>query len=311
MVRSLPLIGLRAFVEVGRRGSVKEAAAALNVTPGAVSQQLKLVEAQLGASLIERRNREVGLTPTGCRLYEHLLAAFQAIEDAVEPFHLVQPPSRGQQTLRVTTTESFAATWLVPRLSRFGGRHPNIEIRIDTTPRVVDLRSEAHIDLAIRHGLGDYPGLEAVRFMTPKLIPVCGPALLAGRKPLGRPADCLDFPLLQDCDRADWLLWLRAHGIRDERAARGPSFSNDHLLICAAIAGQGIALVRDTYAGEELRKGTLVLAIDRPWPTPFAYYLVARPEMMGRPKIRSFREWIMDEAGQGAPPAAGRLATRA
>lgn len=301
MARALPLIGLRAFVEFGRRGSVKEAAAALNVTPGAVSQQLRVVEDQLGASLIERRNREVRFTPTGWRLYEPLLSAFQAIEDAVEPFHLVRPPHRNLQTLTITTSESFAATWLIPRLSRFSEAHPNIEVRVETSPNIVDLRRETHVDLAIRHGLGDYPGLEAVRIMTPRLIPVCSPALLETRRPPRSPADCLEFPLLQDHDRADWLLWFRAHGIRDERAARGSSFSSDYLLMRAAVAGQGIALVRDTYAGEELDKGTLVIALDRPWPTSFAYYLVARPEVMYRPKIRAFREWIMDEVEKSDP----------
>ena len=301
MVRPLPLTGLRVFVEVGRHGSVKDAAAALNVTPGAVSQQLKQVEAQLRATLVERRNREVRLTVAGSRLYQNLVGAFQTIEDSVEPFYLVRAAVRSQQTLTVTTTESFAATWLVPRLHRFSQTHPAIEIRLDTTPRVVNLRSETQIDLAIRHGLGDYPGLKAIKFLGPRLVPVCSPALFQDRRPPNDPAGCLEFPLLQDCDRSDWLLWLRAHGVRRAQAAKGPSFPNDHILMRAAISGQGIALVRDIYARSEIEKGTLVIAIDRPWPTLFAYYLVARPEVICQPKVHAFCEWILRECNHASP----------
>lgn len=289
------------FVEVGRCGSVKDAAAALNVTPGAISQQLKLVESQLQASLVERRNREVRLTVAGSRLYENLVGAFQTIEDSIEPFYLVRPTVRSQQTLTVTTTESFAVTWLVPRLHRFSQSHPAIEIRLDTTPRVVNLRSETQIDVAIRHGLGDYPGLKTIRFLAPRLVPVCSPALFEGRRPPNDPAGCLEFPLLQDCDRSDWLLWLSTHGVRSARAAQGPSFPNDHILMRAAISGQGIALVRDVYARSELEKGTLVIAIDRPWPTRFAYYLVTRPEVICRPKVQAFCEWVMKECNLTSP----------
>lgn len=200
----------------------------------------------------------------------------------------------------ITTSESFAATWLVPRLARFSDLHPNIEVRIEATSRVVDLRRETNIDLAVQHGPGEYPGLEAIQFMVPRLLPVCSPTLLKNRPKPVEPADCLAFPLLQDCDRADWLLWLRAHGVRDERAARGTSFSNDHLLMLAALAGQGIALVKDIYVSEELKKGTLVVAVNRPWPTPYAYYLVARPEVMHRPKVQAFREWMIGEVKKHA-----------
>src|SRR4051794_17197405 len=115
----LPLTGLRAFAEVGRRGSVKEAAAALGVTPGAVSQQVRLLETRLGATLLERRNREVRPTPAGRRLLEPLGAAFRAIEDALQSVEGGRRSSRIRQTLTVTTGASLAATWLVPRLGRF------------------------------------------------------------------------------------------------------------------------------------------------------------------------------------------------
>ncbi|HEV7371055.1 LysR substrate-binding domain-containing protein [Arenibaculum sp.] len=297
MAISLTLIGLRAFVEVGRRGSVKKAAEVLYVTPGAVSQQLKHLEQQLGAALFERCHRQVRLTPAGTRLYEPLAEAFQVIEDtlaAFEPQHV----SRGQGTLTITTDASFAATWLVPRLGRFAERHPRIEVRVETASGMIDLRRETQVDVALRQGPGDYSGLETVQFLAPRLVPVCAPALLAQGPPLHEPADCLAYPLLQDCDRTDWTLWLGAHGLKDERAQRGPSFADDFLLIRASVAGQGIALVHDAYAEEEIAAGRLVVALDQPCPAPFAYHFIARREAMQRAKVAAFRDWILDEASR-------------
>jgi len=292
------LIGLRAFAEVGRRGSVKDAAAELGVTPGAVSQQVKLLETRLGATLFERRNREVRLTPAGRRLLKPLAAAFETIEEAVETFEGHRRSRRHKQTLTVTTGTSLAATWLVPRLGRFTERNPQIELQLETTSRLVDLRRETGIEVALRHGLGDYPGLVATPFLTPRLVPVCSPKLLAQGPEILQPADCLHFPLIQDADRADWALWFRAHGVRgrDGQARQGPSMADDLLAVRAALAGQGLALVRDVYADEEIATGRLVMALNRPWPTPFAYYFVTRPEAVNRPNIAAFRAWILKEA---------------
>jgi len=300
MLGPLPLAGLRAFSEVGRRGSVKEAAAALGVTPGAVSQHVKLLEVRLGTVLLERRNREVRLTAAGRHLLGPLVGAFQTIEDAVSTFEGRRGAPRGRQRLTVTTGTSLAATWLVPRLGRFAEQHRSIELRVETTPRLVDLRREMGVDVALRHGLGDYPGLVATLFLTPRLVPVCSPALLARGPPIRRPVDCLRFPLLQDADRADWALWLTAHGTRghDGQSTQGPSFADDLLTVRAAVAGQGIALIRDIYAEEEIAAGRLVLALDRPWPTPFAYYVVTRPESANLPSVAAFKAWVLEEARQ-------------
>ncbi|MBV9077117.1 MAG: transcriptional regulator GcvA [Methylobacteriaceae bacterium] len=302
MTAPLPLTGLRAFVAVGRRGSVKGAAAALGVTPGAVSQQVKQLETHLGAALLERLNREVRLTPAGRRLFEPLAAAFEQMEEAVAGFDGSRGAGASRQALTVTTATSFAATWLVPRLGRFSERHPGIDLRIETSQSLVDLRRETGIDVALRHGLGSYPGLVAEPLVAPRLLPVCSPALLAGGPPIREPADCLRYPLLQDSDRADWPLWLRACGVREPKrqATRGPSFTDDLLALRAAAAGQGIALVRDVYAGEEIASGRVVVALDRPWPTPFAYYVVTRPEAANRPKVAAFRSWLRDEAALDA-----------
>lgn len=299
----LPLPALRAFAEAGRLGSMKRAAEALGVTPGAVSQQVKALERRLGVALFERRNREVRLTPAGRRLLGPLTEAFGRIEEAVAAAEGTRGRRRQARRVVVSTCASFAAGWLVPRLGRFAALHPGIEVRVETTAALVEVgRGPGSADVALRHGLGDYAGLEAVRFLAPRLVPVGSPALLAGGPPLRAATDVLRYPLLQDGDGADWTLWLRAQGIEDPegRAAVGPRFADDHLLVRAAVAGQGLALVADVHAADEIAAGRLAVALDLPWPSRFAYYVVTRPGPATTPAVAAFREWVLREAGSGA-----------
>jgi len=231
---------LRTFVEVGRQGSIKRAAHELNVTPGAVSQQVKALESRFGVQLLERGNREVKLSAHGLRLFGKIAPGFEQIDAAVRLFEDRRP---GPQTLVISTVPSFAACWLTPRLGRFTAQHPQIEVQIETSVQLADL-ANGPADVAIRHGSGRYPGLDAVSLFTPRLVVVGSPSLLV-HGPLHSPADCLRYPLLQDRDRAEWLIWLEANGVKPtSSAAKGPSYADDALLIQGAIAGQGLAIVR-------------------------------------------------------------------
>lgn len=286
-----PLLALRAFTEAGRYGSVKQAAAAMGVTAGAVSQQIRLLEDRLGVELFTRTRYGVSLTEAGAKVHPGLLMAFDQIRKSLETLEAIN----ALPTLTVSTVPSFAASWLVPRLGRFTSRRPDVQIRIEATSNLVDLERD-RVDVAIRHGLGDYPGLVSEHLMAPVLLPVASPALLAAGPPISHPADCLTYPLLQDADRADWRLWLSALGVADDaRAERGPVFEEDFLLVRAAIAGQGIALVRDVYVAEEIANGRLALALDRPWPTEFAYYALTSPEAAKRQPVRAFIDWLKEE----------------
>lgn len=299
MGRVLPLLALRAFAETGRHASVKRAAAAMGVTPGAVSQQVRLLEERLGITLFSRTRYGVELTEAGARAYPAILSAFDQLEAGLDALEA----SNASASVTVCTVPSFAASWLVPRLGRFTSRHPDIEVRVEASATLTDLRRE-RVDVAIRHGLGDYPGLESVRLMAPELIPVASPALLSAGASIAAPSDCLAYPLLQDSARADWRLWLKALGTQDDpRIERGPSFDDDFLLVRAAVAGQGIALVRDIYAREEITDGRLAVAIDRPWPSEFAYYVVTLPAAIERPAIAHFVQWLMEEAQARQMPA--------
>lgn len=294
MAMAVPLPLLETFVTVARAGRMREAAEALSLTPGAISQRVRELEELAGQRLFRRTAAGVTLSAAGEALFAALDEPFRRIEEARR--ELERPSAR---RVRVSTMASFAANWLVPRLSRFSKRHPGIDIELETDSRLVDLRREP-VDMAIRHGLGDYPGLVAVPLVAPELIVVASPSLLQARAPLEAPADCLAFPMLHDMERADWRLWFEAHGVAAPARLAGPSFSDDHLTVKAAVAGQGLALVRDAYADDELRAGRLVKAISVKWPTAFAYYAVSTAQALQRPAVMRFRDWLVEEAG-GAP----------
>ncbi|MET3524527.1 LysR substrate-binding domain-containing protein [Mesorhizobium abyssinicae] len=285
---------LRAFVEVGRNGSVKDAAKELGVTPGAVSQQIKLLELQLGVRLFDRKNREIKLTREGLLLYGDLAPAFRQIDDAVSSFADRRP---GPETLAVTTTPTFAACWLTSRIGRFSKLHPTIEVRIETTERPVDLKADA-LDVGIRYGAGKWQGLDAVRLFSPRLIVVASPDLLVNG-PLTAPADCLHYPLLHDRTRTDWSIWFTASGMRLPKGTlKGPSYPDDTLLIEAASAGQGLAVVRNVSASDALASGKIVIAIGNSVPTPEGYYAIAPAGKAHIAKVKKFRDWILSEANE-------------
>lgn len=292
MASSIPLQALRTFVEVGQRGSIKAAAQALHVTSGAVSQQIRLLEERLGIVLFTRERQGLRLTEAGASVHPALLDAFLKIDKAISSLDA----QKGRQTLTVSTVASFAASWLVPRLQKFNQRYPAIEVRVEATSALVDMRRD-RVDVALRHGLGQYPGMDVMHLMAPVLVPVACPDLLATRRDIDAPEDCLGYPLLHDSDRADWPLWFEACGVADDpRAMRGTAFEDDYLLIRAAAACQGLALVPEDYAREEIAAGRLVQVLDKPWPARFAYYVVTLPDAMQRPEVKAFVDWVMEEA---------------
>lgn len=287
-----PLLALRAFSETGRHRSIKKAAEAMGVTSGAVSQQIRQLEERIGVTLFTRTRYGVRLTEAGAKVHPGLLLAFDQIAASLDTLET----TNRRPTITVSTVPSFAASWLVPRLGRFTSQNPDVEVRVEATSNLVDL-SRDRVDIAIRHGLGIYPGLVSEHLLAPVFLPVAAPSFLAERPSISEPADCLTWPLLQDSDRADWMLWFKALGVPDDpRAERGPSFDDDFLLVRAAIAGQGIALVRDVYAAEEIISGRLTLVLDRPWPSNFAYYAVTLPSGSKRQSIQDFINWLKQEA---------------
>ena len=299
MARRLPpLNGLRAFEAAARHLSFTRAAEELNVTQAAVSHQVKALEARLGIALFRRLNRALRLTEAGQAYLPAVRDAFDAIAEATGRLEA----HRSGGVLTVTTLDSFAAKWLVPRLGRFRAGHPDLDVRISTSDGMVDFARD-DIDLGVRYGGGQYPGLHTVRLMTEDIFPVCSPALLDGDRPLASPADLRHHTLLHDDMREDWRMWLLAAGVGGVDPTRGSAFSHSHLVVQAAVDCQGVALGRGALVAEDLAAGRLVRPFDISLPAKFAYYIVCPEATAEQPKIVAFRDWLLEEAQRDAAPS--------
>jgi len=293
MLYSLPpLNSLRAFEAAARHLSFKKAAQELNVTPGAISQQVKRLEASLSTQLFLRMPTSLQLTQAGQEYLPIIRRAFERISEATERLQV----TRGIEIVTVSTMSGFATKWLVPRLNRFQELHPNIDVRISTSWHLVDFGRE-DVDVAIRHGLGRYQGLRSWRLLVEDMVPVCSPRLLEGPPALRTLADLRNHTLLHDQERRDWSLWLEAAGVTGIDGTRGLSFTEETLMLEAAIEGQGIALGRSALIERDLAAGRLVKPFDVPIPNDFAYYLVCPDGRADVPKIVAFREWLLQETG--------------
>jgi len=301
-----PLSALPSFEAAARHLSFSKAAAELCVTHGAVSHAVRNLEDQLGVQLMVRATRSVRLTPTG--------ASFAAeVRDVLERLTTATSAATGQGSgiVSVSTIDSFAARWLMPRLSQFRRLHGDIDVRVATSERLADFTSDG-IDIAIRCGGGRYPGLAADLLMKEDHSPVCSPKLLKGRHPLRTPANLARHTLLHDVFTVDWAIWLRSAGIDGIDPHLGPTFlSSDHA-IQAAIRGEGVVLGRSALVADELAAGRLVRPFKLSLPAGFAYYVVCPPRALKRPNVKAFRDWLVAEASdqraRGAPAVPSTVA---
>jgi LysR family glycine cleavage system transcriptional activator len=282
-----PLNALRAFEATARHLSVKNAAAELCVTPGAVSQLLKTLEQRLGVMLFKRANRGVTLTEAGQSYLPAVRNAFRQIADATN--RIATAGDTGM--LVVSATPFFAAAWLVPRLKDFQDAHPDIDLQIATGTGLVDFSRDS-IDVAIRHGLGRYPGLRSERLLTVEIVPVAAPTLVDQRGVPKSAAELVRWPHVHDAERKGWHRWFQAQRLDDIGAPRGPAFDDSGLLLGAVLAGQGAGLLPAALVASDITEGRLVRLADAAWIEDFAYYLVYPQASHNRPKIAAFRSWI-------------------
>ncbi|HEY5701811.1 MAG TPA: LysR substrate-binding domain-containing protein, partial [Gammaproteobacteria bacterium] len=221
-----PLNALHAFESAGRHLSFSKAAEELHVTPAAVGHQIKQLEDFIGVPLFVRLNRAVQLTESGQALLPAAIDGFGRLRVGVDAVHRLNQ----SRPLMVSVVPSFGSKWLLHRLDTFRTEHPEIEIRIDATVRVVDLATEG-IDVAIRYGDGDYPGMRVDCLLDDEIFPVCSPALLEGTHPLKKPGDLRHHVLLQTewnpkyASWPDWPMWLKAAGLEDLEVSYSPRFS--------------------------------------------------------------------------------------
>ena len=296
MPRQLPpLNALKAFEAAARHESFTRAAEELCVTQGAVSHQVKALEAELGLKLFNREHQRLLITEGGRAYLAVVRDAFDRISDGTQ--RLLQRQSGG--ALTVSTSPNFAAKWLVHRLGRFAEAHPEIDLRVSASLQHIDFARE-DIDLAIRHSDGTAAGLHVTRLCAEELFPVCSPKLLSGRNALRKPSDLGRFPLLHVNDRQGWSQWLDFASITSVDPSRGPVLNQASMAIDAAVDGQGVVLARTALAAWDLIGGRLVRPFDLAMPVSYAYWIVCPKTVAKLPKIVAFSEWLLAEAAEDA-----------
>ncbi len=294
MARKLPpLNALASFEAASRHLSFSKAADELHVTHGAVSRAVRHLEESLGVELFVRATRSVSLTSTGTKY----AAQVRDILDQLESATLAITGRNATGILSISTLDSFAGKWLVPRLFGFRRLHSDIDVRLSTSERLADFVSDG-IDIAIRYGRGQYPGLEAELLMQEELFPVCSPKLLDGPHPLRAPSDLKFHTLIHDDFHIDWSMWLRAAGIAGIDPHRGPRLNSSGQALQAAILGEGVVLGRSALVGDDLAAGRLVRPFEFKMPAGLAYYLVYPPRALQRKKVKAFRDWLFAEIAQ-------------
>lgn len=299
------LNALRAFEASARHQSFSAAATELHVTPAAVGQLVRSLEEWLGTPLFHRgtsgRARLVA-TEAAERALPDIRAGFDRLMLGLE--RLTEGSTSG--VLTVTVSPAFAAKWLLPRIDRFQTAWPDTDVRLETSLKPVDFITQ-RVDIGVRYGTGNWPGLTADKLMNEEVYPVCSPQLLREHGRLQKPNDLAQETLIHDLSMDDhagfpsWDAWLQKAGVTDVTTSRGMKINNSAAVLQAAIEGHGIALARSVMAHDDLATGRLVrLFPEMTFVSPLAYYVVYRAECSSLPKLVAFRDWLLKEAKEAA-----------
>lgn len=312
-----PLNALRAFEAAARYMSFAKAADELHVTPAAVSHQIKALERYAGVVLFHRRNRAIELTEAARACLPRLREGFVCLADAAERLRSYEEGD----TLSVSVAPSLASKWLMPRLYRFVTAHPDVDVRISASTRLIDLRHRKlagtmeqigpqldDADICIRFGTGEYSGFTATKLFPVSIAPMCSPRVAQAEPALKRPEDLRSRVLIQDDtiyfddETPAWDRWLAAAGVSEmEASRRGPRFSHAALALDAAADGLGVAISLTVLAKSALATGRLVMPFELTLPLEFAYYIVCPDAGAEKPGVRAFRDWLIDEAARDLP----------
>jgi LysR family glycine cleavage system transcriptional activator len=252
---------------------------------------VKALEAVLTVKLFNRERQRLVITEAGRDYLTTIRDALDRIAIGTE--RLLERQNTG--VLTVSTSPDFASKWLVHRLGHFAEAHSGIDLRVSATLHHVDFARE-EVDLAVRHGDGNWPGLDTVKLCSEQLFAVCSPKLLSGRRRVGRPSDILKFPLIHTESRTDWTRWLQAASLADAQVTHGPVLNRASMAIDAAINGQGIALARTTLAAFDLINGRLVRPFAESLRLSKSYWIICPKATAALPKINTFRDWLVSEA---------------
>ena len=301
MPRLPSLTALRAFEAAARSGSFVRAADELAVSPAAISQQVRLLEEDLGVELFRRLPRGLVLTEVGRGALPELGRGFTQLAKAVATLR----SGSLEGPLVVSVMPSFARCWLMPRLPRFCTAYPDIEMTIRAEGHIIDFAREP-VDVGLRYGKGRYPQLDTRLLLTEEVFPVCAPNLINGPKPMRRLTDLRHHTLLHDRTVGNeeaslsWRTWFGEIGTLDFDPDHGPGFTDSAMLVEAAVRGMGVALGRTALVMDELVEGRLVRPFVQALPAEYAYYVVTPPGSERNPRVRVFLDWLADQAGASA-----------
>jgi LysR family transcriptional regulator, glycine cleavage system transcriptional activator len=298
----LPLNALRVFEAVAARLSFAEAAAALHVTPAAVSMQIRTLEDYLGVPLFRRSARAIALSAEGELLLPGVRRGLAELQQAMR--QLRQHRSGG--VLNISTIASFLQKWLMPRLPHLYSRHPNIELAIHTSHLPVDFTA-GNFHAALRMSSAPTPGLYNEKLLDEWFLPVCSRELFARHGLIRTAADLRRYPLLRSSDES-WSIWRRPDAEVEWRE-RGAAFDDSLTVLAAAEQGQGLALTRWALAAQDVENGRLVRASELVLPCPRSYYFVCPESYLALPKLRQLLEWLREMAAAFPAPAGAAART--
>lgn len=286
-LNALHLSGLRAVEAVGRLGSLRAAAEELGVTIGAVSQQVQKTERQLGRPLFDRMPKGLKPTALGEDVVARLTAGMAELSAGV-----ALARNAGETVLTVSTAPVFAGKWLVWRLNRFHDAHPDISIRIDANANLID-PDLSDVDVCIRVGRGDWPGVTAEKMLDQRIFPVCSPGIAEN---LNDPADLANVPIIRDpLALFGWDVWLGPNDLDEAVLGDGPVYSDASLCLDAAIAGQGVFLAWETLANDAIRMNRLAAPFPGRHRTGLSYWFVTGRRAHRSRRVRAFRTWLEKE----------------
>ncbi|WP_417225994.1 LysR substrate-binding domain-containing protein [Amphritea sp.] len=297
-INSQILAAMRTFEAAARLHSFSQAASELSITPGAVSQQIKNLEQQIGVALFTRKTRQVELTPRGAQLYESVRPALLSLESCLSRIKRSDP----EGSVRLRSIPSFVFKWLIPRLGGFQKRYPDIRIETIAEGSLLDLNNR-DFDIAIDYGIGHYPGLSYSRMMNENLFPVVSPEFF-GDIDWQAPGILNRLPLLHDTapwadaePDSEWRYWLQESGIKGIETDRGHYFNRGDMAIKAAESGLGVAIARESLLTDEIIRGRLFA----PYPKQkcrCAYYIVYAHGALNNPGVKAVHDWLIGIGNQ-------------
>lgn len=299
-----PFPWLRAFEATARHLSMTRAAAELNISASAVSQQITSLEAYLGRALFKRANRRLTLTASGALMAPKLTNALTLLHEAIDD----SLPSRRGQTLNVKVTTSFGSQWLMNRLDGFRAHHPTLTVQVSATAEPIESdRSTAEIE--IRYGSGDWPYLDATLLVAERIFPVCHPDLLKRKPALKTPKDLARHDLIDVPGYAQgWSDWLTAAGIAFDWMQHRIAVDQSVMAIQLALEGRGVALGRSPLIERELADGRLVAPFPQQVTTGAGYWVVHRKRNAEARKVLAFKTWLLSQiTPQLAKPARAQI----